>query len=42
VRPSHLLDTGLWRKLDLEVARDADAVDGAEVIAPTRLVRGSA
>ena len=36
VRPSHLLDAGLWRRLGLEVAREDDAV-----IAAARLLRPS-
>src|SRR4051812_5061242 len=36
VRPSHLLDKGLWQKLGLEVAREAEGgggtLDGGEVI----------
>ena len=37
VRPSHLLDSGLWKKLDLEVARDDDPE--APVTAPEPSVR---
>jgi tRNA 2-thiocytidine biosynthesis protein TtcA len=43
VRPSHLLDKGLWDKLGLEVAREGgSASEGpAEVIPPERLVRAA-
>jgi tRNA 2-thiocytidine biosynthesis protein TtcA len=37
VRPSHLLDPGLWKKLDLQVAREDDRP--SEVIDPEQLVR---
>jgi tRNA 2-thiocytidine biosynthesis protein TtcA len=37
VRASHLLDPGLWKKLDLEVARDDDPSE--PVLADDRLVR---
>jgi tRNA 2-thiocytidine biosynthesis protein TtcA len=41
VRPTHLLDAGLWQKLGLKLAREAD--DAAKgPIAPEQLVRGSA
>jgi tRNA 2-thiocytidine biosynthesis protein TtcA len=49
VRPSHLLDQGLWKALDLQVARSQDDAlmiggddEAAPVIAPERLLRGSA
>ncbi|EYF00282.1 tRNA(Cytosine32)-2-thiocytidine synthetase [Chondromyces apiculatus DSM 436] len=45
VRPSHLFDKGLWRKLGLEVAHEAADVDGTaseNVVPPTRLLRGTA
>lgn len=38
VRPSHLLDKGLWKKLGLEAARDAD-VDGDGLVVAERLLR---
>jgi len=37
VRPSHLLDPGLWKKLDLQVAREDDPE--AQVIDPDQLMR---
>jgi tRNA 2-thiocytidine biosynthesis protein TtcA len=37
VRVSHLLDPGLWKRLDLQVARDDDPA--SEVIASDQLVR---
>ncbi len=51
VRPSHLFDQGLWRRLGLEVARDTEgtmgvdegpAGDPAEVIDAARLLRHTA
>lgn len=47
VRPSHLFDKGLWQKLGLEVARDAEGAPGAvdpdggdaELIAAASLLR---
>lgn len=38
VRPSHLLDKGLWQKLGLEAARDAD-VEGNGLVMAERLLR---
>jgi tRNA 2-thiocytidine biosynthesis protein TtcA len=41
VRPSHLLDQGLWRKLGLTAAPDDEAEGGATApLAPQRLLRG--
>jgi len=43
VRPSHLLDQGLWRALGLAVASDEDAADGEASptpLSPQRLLRG--
>jgi tRNA 2-thiocytidine biosynthesis protein TtcA len=43
VRPSHLLDQGLWRALGLAVAADEDAVDreaSPTPFSPQRLLRG--
>ena len=45
VRPSHLFDKGLWKKLGLEVARESDgaaAIDDGEVIDASRLFRHTA
>jgi tRNA 2-thiocytidine biosynthesis protein TtcA len=43
VRPSHLLDAGLWKKLGLEVARSeadsGEARTNAQVVAPDSLLR---
>jgi len=38
VRPSHLLDKELWKKLGLEAARDAD-VEGSGLVVAERLLR---
>jgi tRNA 2-thiocytidine biosynthesis protein TtcA len=38
VRPSHLLDQGLWKKLGLEAAQDAD-VEGNGLVVAERLLR---
>jgi tRNA 2-thiocytidine biosynthesis protein TtcA len=38
VRPSHLLDQGLWKQLGLEAARDA-AESGGTVLSASRLLR---
>ncbi len=38
VRPSHLLDQGLWKKLGLEAAHDAD-VEGNGLVVAERLLR---
>jgi tRNA 2-thiocytidine biosynthesis protein TtcA len=41
VRPSHLLDQGLWRALGLAAAPDDEVDDGAAApLAPQRLLRG--
>lgn len=40
VRPSHLLDAGLWKKLDLSVASDLDDAASAATIPVERLLRG--
>jgi tRNA 2-thiocytidine biosynthesis protein TtcA len=42
VRPSHLLDRGLWRALGLAVASEEDDADGAArpTLSPQRLLRG--
>jgi tRNA 2-thiocytidine biosynthesis protein TtcA len=41
VRPSHLLDQGLWRALGLAAAPDDEVEDGAAApLAPQRLLRG--
>jgi tRNA 2-thiocytidine biosynthesis protein TtcA len=41
VRPTHLLDQGLWRKLGLAAAPDDEADGGAAApLAPQRLLRG--
>jgi tRNA 2-thiocytidine biosynthesis protein TtcA len=47
VRPSHLFDKGLWKRLGLEVAREAEPgaeVDGdpGAVLPAARLLRGMA
>jgi tRNA 2-thiocytidine biosynthesis protein TtcA len=45
VRPSHLLDKGLWKKLGLEVAReldDAPSAEPGELLDVDRLLRHSA
>jgi tRNA 2-thiocytidine biosynthesis protein TtcA len=46
VRPSHLFDKGLWKKLGLEVAAEIEGpamgADDEGVIAPDRLLRGTA
>jgi tRNA 2-thiocytidine biosynthesis protein TtcA len=49
VRPSHLFDKGLWQKLGLEVAREAEGTPNAvdpdgegELIASARLLRHTA
>jgi tRNA 2-thiocytidine biosynthesis protein TtcA len=44
VRPSHLFDQGLWKKLGLEVAKEAESPlgagdEGSELIAESRLLR---
>jgi tRNA 2-thiocytidine biosynthesis protein TtcA len=36
VRPSHLLDKGLWKKLGLEVAREEIAAEASQLIALSR------
>ena len=36
VRPSHLLDKGLWKKLGLEVAREEIAAEAGQLIALSR------
>ncbi len=42
VRPSHLFDKGLWKKLGLEVAREAEEVAGAgDLVGVDRLLRDS-
>jgi tRNA 2-thiocytidine biosynthesis protein TtcA len=41
VRPSHLLDAGLWKKLGLEVAHDAEAAPSDTVTAIGRLLARS-
>jgi tRNA 2-thiocytidine biosynthesis protein TtcA len=46
VRPSHLFDKGLWKRLGLEVAVESDSSasveDAGEMIPAERLLRGSA
>ena len=48
VRPSHLFDKGLWKRLGLEVARGARGLrapspaDAGEMIPAERLLRGLA
>ena len=39
VRPSHLLDKGLWKTLGLEAARSADETEGEGLVTTERLVR---
>jgi len=40
VRPSHLLDQGLWRALGLTAASDSEEADaGGAAIPPERLLR---
>jgi tRNA 2-thiocytidine biosynthesis protein TtcA len=41
VRPSHLLDAGLWKKLGLEVAQDAEAAPSDAVTTIRRLLARS-
>jgi tRNA 2-thiocytidine biosynthesis protein TtcA len=41
VRPSHLLDKGLWKKLGLEVAREEIAAEAGQLIALSRLDKPS-
>lgn len=40
VRPSHLLDAGLWKQLGLSVASDLDEARGAATLPVSRLLRG--
>jgi tRNA 2-thiocytidine biosynthesis protein TtcA len=40
VRPSHLLDQGLWRALGLAAAQEDDTVEGTRPMTPARLLRG--
>jgi tRNA 2-thiocytidine biosynthesis protein TtcA len=40
VRPSHLLDASLWKRLDLSVANELDDVKAGATIPAARLVRG--
>jgi tRNA 2-thiocytidine biosynthesis protein TtcA len=40
VRPSHLLDQGLWRALGLPAARDEEDIGASPEISAQRLVRG--
>ena len=47
VRPSHLFDKGLWKRLGLEVAVETESpgafsADAGEMIPASRLLRGSA
>jgi tRNA 2-thiocytidine biosynthesis protein TtcA len=42
VRPSHLLDKGLWKKLGLEVAREAEAEGQGDILDAVQLLRRSA
>jgi tRNA 2-thiocytidine biosynthesis protein TtcA len=39
VRPSHLLDAGLWKKLGLDVANDEDGAAAARPIDPIVTIR---
>jgi hypothetical protein len=40
VRPSHLLDKGLWKQLGLEAASEVAA--GEALVSASRLLQGSA